>query len=72
MVTVNFKLTDLGPVCLDTDRPEKLEIIFSLCPAEHAKKIGSVIVIRSGKVIGKEALVEPNDILDVYPALSGG
>lgn len=72
MVTVNFKLADQGPVHLDIDWPEKLETILSLYTAGRCEKLGSVIVIRSGKVFNKKDLVGPNDTLDVYPAISGG
>ena len=72
MVTVHFKLIERGPVRLDTDRAETLETILRMCGDELAEPIGAVIVIRSGKVVSRQALVEQNDTLHVYPAMSGG
>lgn len=72
MVVVRFKLADIGPIHLDIGQPEKLKKILQLCSDKHGESIGSVIVIRSGKVCGKLELIEPNDTLEVYPAISGG
>ena len=72
MVKLNFKLADTEPLHLDIGRPERLEKILELTNDTLGEPIGSVLVIRAGKVCGKQVLIEPNDILDIYPALSGG
>lgn len=72
MVTVHFKLADRESIQLDTDRPETLAAILEMCSEKLDNPMGSVIVVRAGKVVARQALVELNDILDVYPAISGG
>ncbi|WP_268753210.1 hypothetical protein [Desulfopila aestuarii] len=42
-----------------------------MCNDATDKPIGFVMAIRAGKVVHSQALVESNDILSVYPAISG-
>lgn len=72
MVTVRFKLADTDQIQLTTNNPESLEAILKRCNESLEEPLGSVIVIRDGKVVPGQNLVEPGDILDVYPAISGG
>lgn len=72
MVTVNFKLSDVGSVQLDIGGPEKLEQVLEQCAALAGIELGGVITVRSGRVITGRTLVEDSDEIDVFPAISGG
>ena len=44
---------------------------MDMCNDATDKPIGFVMAIRAGKVVHSQALVESNDILSAYPAISG-
>ncbi|WP_136806228.1 MoaD/ThiS family protein [Desulfosediminicola flagellatus] len=69
---MHFKLSDVGPLSLNIDFPETLDNILEMCAGQLEKPVGSVIVVRAGQVVPNKAQIEPNDVLDVYPAISGG
>jgi hypothetical protein len=72
MVTVNFKLSDVGCMQLESTVPVELEKILHQCSARTASECGEVLAIRNGKVLTSQELVADSDVIDVYPAISGG
>ncbi len=74
MVTVHFKLSDLGCVQLDIAEPTTFEKVLEQCALNNASTstVGSVIAVKNGKVFGLQETVENGDVIDVYPAISGG
>ncbi len=72
MVTVHFKLSDLGRVQLDIVAPTTFENLLEQCALKSGSKVGSVIAVKNGKVFGLQETVENGDFIDVYPAISGG
>ena len=72
MVTVNFKLSSIGSVQVDIDASTTFELVLDQCALKTGATVGSVIAVRSGKVLGLQQIVEKDDVIDVYPAISGG
>ncbi|MGL1931906.1 MAG: hypothetical protein OCC45_09115 [Desulfotalea sp.] len=72
MVKVIFKLSEHGEVKINQPHPTSLEDLLAKCSGVLGEPIGSVIAISNGKVIGLTDLVNDNDAIDIYPALSGG
>jgi sulfur carrier protein ThiS len=72
MVTVTFKLSDLGTVSLEIDEPVPFSTVLHLCAQKTGAEIGGVIAVRNGRLISQKDLVHSNDQVDVFPALSGG
>lgn len=72
MVTINFKLSDLGSVQLDIVEPTTFENLLEQFAAKNGSTVGAVIAVKNGKVFGLQETVDNGDIIDVYPAISGG
>jgi sulfur carrier protein ThiS len=72
MVTVTFKLSDIGAVELELTMPQRLDIVLQQCAEIADVELGGFIAIRNGRVITAETLVEENDNIVIFPALSGG
>lgn len=72
MVTVHFKLSELGRVQLDIITPTTFEEVLKLCVLKNGSSLGSVIAVKNGKVFNLQEIVENGDVIDVYPAISGG
>ena len=72
MVTVNFKLSDLGRVQIDIVAAITFEEVLEQCALKCGSTVGSVIAVKNGKVFGLQETVEDGDFIDVYPAISGG
>ena len=72
MVTVHFKLSDLGSVQLDIVAPTTFENLLKQNALKNGSTVGSVIAVKNGKVFGLQETVENGDVIDVYPAISGG
>jgi sulfur carrier protein ThiS len=72
MVTVNFRLTDAGEVEVEVNESKTLEWLLKKSAAQAGIEVGGVIVIRDGKVITAETMIDDGDKIDVFPALSGG
>lgn len=72
MVTVRFKLSDLGTVELNIPSPVKFERILKMCSEKTGCTIGPVVAVRNEKVLNLQDNVERDDVADVYPAISGG
>jgi sulfur carrier protein ThiS len=72
VVTLNFKLSDVGSMQLESTVPVKFEKILNQCIARTASECGEVLAIRNGKVLTSQDIVAESDVIDVYPAISGG
>lgn len=72
MVTVHFKLNELGTVKYSLQKPLTLGQLLELCSTKRQDQLGSFIAVRNGKVIQANDRVEDQDIIEIYPALSGG
>lgn len=72
MVTVCFRLTDTGEVEVDTAGSKTLEWVLQKSAAQAGVEVGGVIAIRNGKVITVDTRINDGDIIEVFPALSGG
>ncbi|BHH85300.1 hypothetical protein [Desulforhopalus sp. 52FAK] len=72
MVTVRFKLSELGTVEIPITVPTRFERILELCAEHTGRPVGSVLAVRNEKVINLLDKIEEDDVIDVYPALSGG
>ena len=72
MVSVNFKLFDLGRIEVCIERPEPLGTVLQRCVATADIELGAIIAIRGGVVIQGSQLVEDGDSIDIFPAISGG
>ncbi len=72
MVKVTFKLSDTDTVNLELKEPTKLEDVLKISAELVGIELGGFIAIRSGTVITSDHLVDLNDAIDIYPAISGG
>ena len=72
MVSVNFKLTDIGRVEVRLEKHETLGAVLQQCTVLAGIELGGIIAIRGGKVLKENDLVKDRDEIDVFPAISGG
>lgn len=72
MVSVNFKLTDVGRVEIKLEKQETLGTVLKQCIVQTGIELGGIIAIRGGKVLKENDLVKDRDEIDVFPAISGG
>jgi len=72
LVTVRFKLSNIGTVEIAVTYPTPFEQILETCAEKTGSPIGSVLAVRNEKVINLLDKIEEDDVIDVYPALSGG
>lgn len=72
MVTLQFKLSELGTVTLDIDQPEQLSSLVQRCAAGTDHDPGGYIAVRNGRVIKGDSLIHDGDQVTILPAISGG
>lgn len=72
MVSINFKLTDIGRIEVCLEKRETLVTVLQQCAAQAGVELGGTIAIRGGRVLKESDLVEDLDEIDVFPAISGG
>lgn len=72
MVTIRFKLSEAEPVRLELDGPVELEKVLPRAAALANVELGGYIAIRDGEVITSASTVGSDDVIEVFPALSGG
>ncbi len=72
MVTVNFKLSEIGRMDVRIEKSENLATVLQKCAAQAGFELGGIIAIRQGTVLKKSDLVGDGDEIDVFPAISGG
>lgn len=72
MVKVTFKLSDCDTIEIEIKAAERLGTILEKSAQVACVELGGFIAVRNGKVLTVDSLVEQNDEIDVYPAISGG
>ena len=72
MVTVNFRLTEAGEVNVELNEPQPLARVLDQAASHAGIELGGVIAVRSGQVITLDTPINDDDIIDVFPAISGG
>jgi len=72
MVRVTFKLTDAETVELHLDEPQHFAAVLKESAEKAGVEIGGVIAVCRGKVISLDEVIDINDSIDVFPAISGG
>ena len=72
MVTIHFRLTDIGRLDVHVEKPETLTAVLRLCTAQADFAPGGIIAICKGRVLKESDLVQDGDEIDIFPALSGG
>ena len=72
MVTFNFKLTESGMVLFPLPKSERLDTVLQQCTAVEGINLGSYIAVRGGKVVGGKDMIYDGDMIDIFPAISGG
>lgn len=72
MVSLEFKLSDLGKIDIELDGPLPLgELIRRYGPAS-GEDAGSYIAVRAGEVIQEDSLIHDGETVILLPAISGG
>ncbi len=72
MVTLHFKMSELGYVSVDIKQPEPLKSIVTRTAAGSDFDLGSCIVIRNGRIIDAATIITDGDEISILPALAGG
>ena len=72
MVTVNFRLTETGEVNVELNDPLPRAKVLDNAANLAGIELGGIIAVRSGQVITLETQINNNEIIDVFPAISGG
>ena len=72
MVTVTFKLMELGTSSLTIDGPVPFVAILQQCAQETDCDISGIIAVRNGRLLSQDDLVYDGDHVDVFPAIAGG
>ncbi len=72
MVIIRFRLSEAEPVRLELEMPTSLEKVLPRAAAQAKVELGGYIAIRNGEVVTSDKTVEPDDVIEVFPALSGG
>ncbi len=72
MVTVIFKLSEAGSVELTLSGPQTLQAVLENAAVQAGIQLGGFIAIRDGKVLTAEKMVDVDDVIEVFPAISGG
>lgn len=72
MVIFNFKLMERGEVCFHLSSPERLDVVLRKYAGAEGVNLGSYIAVRDGKVVSGKTLVSDGDMVDIFPAISGG
>ncbi len=72
MVTFRFKLSDRADLEIPLSAPENLGDLLDRVSRETDMKLGGVIAVRQGRVVAGHKTVEDQDVIEIYPAISGG
>ncbi len=72
MVTVTFKLMELGTSSFALDEPVPFSAVLQRCTQETISDIGGIIAVRNGRLLSHDDLVYDGDHVDVFPAIAGG
>ena len=72
MVSFVFKYTEKGEVQFPLSQPSPLDSVLQQCVKKAEIRLGDYIAVRNGTVVPATSLIEDNDKIDIFPALSGG
>ena len=72
MVTLYFKLSDRAAIQIPVRQPETLGDLLERVSQETGTELGSYIAVRQGKVMARHQIVEDQDSIEIFPAISGG
>jgi hypothetical protein len=72
MVSITFRLSEIGRIEIPLAGPEKWESVLDRCAARAGVEPGGVLAVRGGTLLRGPDLIEEGDEIDVFPALSGG
>lgn len=72
MVTINFRLSEIGRVEISLDAPEKWETVVGRYAAGSGLGLGGMLAVRRGTLLQGGDMIDDGDVIDVFPALSGG
>jgi molybdopterin converting factor small subunit len=72
MVSITFKLSEIGRMEIPLAGPEKWQTLVDLCAARAGVELGGILAVRGGTLLRGHDLVEDGDEIDVFPAISGG
>ena len=72
MVTVHFKLSSIGKVELPLVKQTSWEELLEKCAESHTVDRSGIIAVLDGKVLSKEDMITDGDVINVFPAISGG
>ncbi len=72
MVTVNFKLMDIGTITVDIHKPETMVKVLQLCDTTPGVDFATIMAVRNSTIVKRDDLVEDGDVIYVFPAISGG
>lgn len=72
MVTIHFKMSSVGKVELPLATKTTWEKILEKCTVSHAVETEGIIAVVNGKVLSADDLVADGDVINVFPAISGG
>ncbi len=67
-----FKLSEAGSVELTLSGPQTLQAVLENAAVQAGIQLGGFIAIRDGKVLTAEKMVDVDDVIEVFPAISGG
>jgi len=72
LVTIRFKLSDRDDIEIPLPEPENLGDLLDRVSRETGTELGGYIAVRQGKVIAAHTAVEDQDVIEIFPAISGG
>lgn len=72
MVSVTFRLSEIGRIEIPQSGPENWEALVARCAARAGVELGNILAVRNGTLLMGHDLVEDGDEIDVFPAISGG
>jgi len=72
VVMIHFKMSLLGRVSVTLAEPESWADVLVRCPGNIDSTPDNVIAVRRGSILSPDDMIEKNDEIDVFPALSGG
>ena len=72
MVKVTFKLSDTGTVTIKIDQSVRFDKVLKKAARIAGVKLGGFIAVRNGQIITVDDPVDPDDEIEVFPAISGG
>jgi len=72
MVTLIFKLSEIGTIRLETSGADSLAAVLGRLSAERGAEIGDIMAIKNGRVLADWEVLKDGDVIEIFPALSGG